>query len=208
MELIRISDRKLKIMLTAADMTAYDFDPDNLSDNTAQTGRAFRLLLADIRRQIAFDTDNRHLTVQYFPSRGGGCEMFVSSIPTCADGRKKLSAPRESCALTVRAGRQTIPAFRRDGAYRFERLDDLLRACRRLEDASYIGESAAYRDDSGRYYLLLLIVSASPFSASPEFAFLSEYGEVMNPAHLRLWFREHGSLICPSSAVRTLAALA
>ena len=62
MELIRISDRKLKIMLTAADMTAYDFDPDNLSDNTAQTGRAFRLLLADIRRQIAFDTRSEEHT--------------------------------------------------------------------------------------------------------------------------------------------------
>ncbi|HBF15871.1 MAG TPA: hypothetical protein DDW30_09400 [Clostridiales bacterium] len=208
MELIRISDRKLKIMLTAADMTAYDFDPDTISNNTAQTGHAFRMLLADIRRQIAFDTEDRHLTVQYFPSRGGGCEMFVSSIPTCAEGRKKLSAPREGGALTVRAGRQTVPAFRRDGAYRFACLDDLLRACRRLEDASYIGESTAYRDDSGRYYLLLLMVSASPFSVSSEFAFLSEYGEVMNPAHLRLWFREHGSLICPSSAVRTLAALA
>lgn len=208
MELIRISDRKLKIMLTAEDMTAYDFDPDTISDNTAQTGHAFRLLLADIRRQIAFDTDNRHLTVQYFPSRGGGCEMFVSTIPVCSEGRKKLSAPRDGGALTVRSGRQTVPVFRRDGAYRFERLDNLLRACRRLSDAGYIGESTAYRDDCGRYYLLLLMVSASPFSASGEFAFLSEYGEVMNPAHLRVWFREHGNLICSSAAVQTLAALA
>lgn len=208
MELIRISDRKLKIMLTAADMTAYAFDPDTLGDSTPQTGHAFRLLLADVRKQIAFDTDNRHLTVQYFPSRGGGCEMFVSSIPECAEGRKKLSPPRDGGALTVRAGRQSVPVFRRDGAYRFERLDSLLRACRRLYEVGYIGESAAYRDDCGRYYLLLVMVSSSPFSASGAFAFLSEYGEVMNPSQLLVWFREHGNPICSSDAVRTLAALA
>ena len=208
MELIRISDRELKIMLTAADMTAYDFAPDLTDNRTEETGRAFRLLLADIRRQIAFETENRRLTVRCFPSRGGGCELFVSSIPVCADGRKKLSAPRETGALTVRSTRQTIPVFRRDGAYRFERIEDLLRACRRLEEVSYIGESSAYRDDIGHYYLLLLMLSESPFSASEEYAFLSEYGEVMNPAHLRVWVLEHGQLICSSAAVRTLAALA
>lgn len=207
MELIRISDQKLKIMLTAADMTAYEFDPDAIGDNTEQTGHAFRHLLADIRRQIAFDTENRRLTVQYFPSRGGGCEMFVSSIPVCADGRKKLSAPRETGALTVRTGRQPAPAFRRDGAYRFEKLDSLLRACERLLGTGYIGESTAYRDDAGRYYLLLVTVSSSPFSAPSEFSFLSEYGEVMNPSHLRIWVREHGILICAAEAVATLGSL-
>jgi len=164
------------------------------------------LLLADIRRQIPFETEDRQLTVQYFPSRGGGCEMFISSVPFCGE-RKKQSEQRGG-ALTVRAGRQSPAVFRRDGAYRFETLDCLLRACRRLRDAGFAGESTAYRDDSGRYYILLVTVSPSPFSVPDEFSFLSEYGETENPARLRIWFREHGSLICAAGAVATLGALA
>lgn len=206
MELIRINEQKLKIMLTASDMSAYDFDPDTIGENSAQTGHAFRLLLADIRRQIPFETEDRQLTVQYFPSRGGGCEMFISSVPFCGE-RKKQSEQRGG-ALTVRAGRQSPAVFRRDGAYRFETLDCLLRACRRLRDAGFAGESTAYRDDSGLYYILLVTVSPSPFSVPDEFSFLSEYGETENPARLRIWFREHGSLICAAGAVATLGALA
>lgn len=207
MELIRISEEKLKIMLTASDMTAYHLDPDTMGEDTARTGRAFRLLLADVRRQIPFETEDRHLTVQYFPSRGGGCEMFISSLPaTGAECRKNVPS-RPAGALTVRAGRQTAPLFRRDGAYRFETLDHLLRACRRLRDAHFDGESAAYRDDAGQYYILLSMASTSPISQPDEFACLAEYGERENPARLRIWFREHGSLICAADAVATLGAL-
>lgn len=207
MELIRISEEKLKIMLTASDMTAYHLDPDTLGEDTARTGRAFRLLLADVRRQIPFETEDRRLSVQYFPSRGGGCEMFISSLPTTEAECRKNVPPRQAGALTVRTGRQTAPMFRRDGAYRFEALDHMLRACRRLRDANYTGESAAYRDDVGQYYILLSTASASPVSQPDEFACLAEYGERENPARLRIWFREHGSLICASDAVAILAAL-
>lgn len=211
MELIRINEQKLKIMLTAADMSAYDFDPNTIGDGGARTGHAFRLLLADIRRQVPFETDDRQLTVQFFPSRTGGCELFISSIPARASADRKKAAgtgTHTGGALTVRTGRQSPALFRRDGAYRFENLDRLLRACRRLRDVGYAGDSAAYRDDSGRYYILLATMSASPFTAPGEFACLSEYGEIEDPARLRIWFREHGSVICPSGAVATLGALA
>lgn len=206
MELIRISEEKLKIMLTASDMTAYDLDPDSLGDGTARTGRAFRLLLAEVRRQIPFETDGKHLTVQYFPSRGGGCEMFISRVPSSSGERGKKADARQAGALPVRAGRQTA-AFRRDGAYRFPDLGCLLRACHRLRAVGYSGESAAYRDDAGYYYILLTVASPSPFSMPELFSFLPEYGEVQDPARLRVWLCEHGALICPFGAVSTLGAL-
>lgn len=205
MELIRISDEKLKIMLSAADMTAYDFDPDALGDGTARTGRAFRLLLADVRRRIPFDTDGKNLTVQYFPLRSGGCEMFISRIPSTGE-RGKKSGPRQTAEMTVPAGRQTA-GYRRDAAYRFSDLNSLLRACRRLGSAGYSGESMAYRDESGCYYILLMFASPSPFSMPDQLSFLPEYGDGQDPAYLRIWLREHGTLICACGAVATLGAL-
>lgn len=207
MELIRISEQKLKIMLTPSDMTAFDLHPELFGEDCEETQRSFRLLLEEIHRQIGFDVEDRRFLIQYFPSREGGCEMFVSSNPACSEERRRLSFPKVAGALTVRSGKQTAPVFRRDGAYRFENLDHLLRACRRLCDAGYIGDSSAYRDENGSYFLLLSMVSSSPFSMPDEFAFLSEYGDVENPTLLRIWIREHARPICLCGAVSTLGAL-
>lgn len=207
MEFIRISDQKLKITLTASDMATYDFDPNAFCDGTPRNGLAFRHLLADVRRQIPFETADRHLSVRYFPSRKGGCELFVSSLPIEDRDGKRGDVPPVS-ALTVRTGRQPSAIFRRDGAFRFSDVNALLHACRRLEGVGYRGESAAWKDDDGQYYILLVTLSPSPFSPPPEFSCLSEYGNAEDPVRLRVWFREHGKLICPADAVSILGALA
>lgn len=200
MELIRISEEKLKIMLTASDMTAYELDPEALSGDTARCGQAFRLLLADVRRQIPFRTEDRQLTVQYFPSRGGGCEMFISSTPT--GGTRKVAG-----ALTVRGGQRSSAVFRWEGAYRFASLGVLLRACRRLCEAGYLGESAAYRDGRGGCYILLTALSPSPFAVPDSVLPITEYGDPISPARLRLLAREHLCPICTANAAATLGGL-
>lgn len=207
MELIKINDQKLKIMLTPSDMTQYELNADCIVGDSEQMHKSFRLLLEEVRRQIGFDFDDRRISVQFFPSREGGCEMFVSSILPSASGeeRKKLPA-RIGNALTVR-GNKGSGSFQRDGAYRFDTMDVLLRACHRLRGIGYIGESAAYRDERNFYYLLFRTRSSSPFTVPEELGFLVEYGKIENAAMLRLYFREHGDLICAPDAVERLGVL-
>ena len=47
MELIRISDRKLKIMLTPADMTQFEMDVETLGEDSLETRKSFRLLMKE-----------------------------------------------------------------------------------------------------------------------------------------------------------------
>ena len=84
----------------------------------------------------------------------------------------------------------------------------MLQACRRLKGAGYAGESAAYRDERGAYFLLFSVLSASPFSMPEQWGFIAEYGAVENAAHLRIYILEHGHVICPHDAVECLATLA
>ena len=206
MELIRISDQKLKIMLTPSDMTQYELNADSIGADNGQMHRAFRLLLEEVRRQIGVAFDDRRISVQFFPSREGGCEMFVSSmLPGGGEERKRLPV-RAGSALAV-AGGKGSGGFRREGAYRFDALQTLLCACHRLQGIGYIGESAAYRDEHNAYYLLLRTRAASPFTVPEERAFLTEYGRMENPAMLRLYFREHGVLLCAPDAVDRLGVL-
>ena len=128
MELIRISDSKLKIMLTPMDMRQFELSTDNFYDDSEKMHRSFRLLLDEVKRQSGFEADDHRISVQYFPSREGGCEMFISNLSGERD--------RGTCALTpaqeIKPVTRTRGSFCRSFAYRFEGLDELLSVCRRL----------------------------------------------------------------------------
>lgn len=204
MELIRISDSKLKVMLTPMDMRQFELSTDNFYDDSEKMHRSFRLLLDEVKRQSGFEADDHRISVQYFPSREGGCEMFISN----------LSPERESttCALTPASGMQPATrsrgSFCRSFAYRFDGLEELLSVCRRLLPLDYITASSAWRDDAGRYYLILNTFAASPFATPEEFYFVVEYGRLENAAQLRLYLSEHGEVVCAEDAVGTLGAIA
>ena len=204
MELIRISESKLKIMLTPTDMRQFELSTDNFYDDSEKMHRSFRRLFDEVKRQSGFEADDHRISVQYFPSREGGCEMFISN----------LSSDREksSCALTPTQGMHptthTRGSFCRSFAYRFDGLEELLSVCRRLLPMDYITASSAYRDDAGRYYLFLSTFAASPFATPEELYFIVEYGTIQNASQLRLYLSEHGRVICAEDAVGTLGAIA
>ena len=205
MELIRISDNKLKIMLTPMDMRQFELCSDNFYDDSEKMHHSFRLLLDEVRRQSGFEADDHRISVQYFPSREGGCEMFISNLSTERD--------KSSCALTPAQEMQPAPrthgSFSRSFAYRFEGLEELLSVCRRLLPMDYIiSASSAYRDDSGRYYLFLSTFATSPFTTPEELYFVVEYGSIENASQLRLYLAEHGTVLCLEDAVGTLGTIA
>ena len=211
MELIRINASRLKIMLTPMDMCHFELDAESLGDDSGKMPRAFRLLLKEIGQQIDFDTDGKGLSVQYFPSREGGCEMFVSRL-----SGDSAEVEEANLHLPVRTGKETLQlspqtrsgSFRRECAYRFEALSALLAACRRLYLLGFLCESAAYRDNGGDYFLILTVFTTTPFSTPEELDFLVEYGQIENAAWLRTYIKEHATLICDGHAVARLASLA
>ena len=212
MELIRISEQKLKIMLTPTDMCHFDLDADSFAFNNEHARDSFRRLLDELQDRIGFVVDDRRISVQYFPSRNGGCEMFISTAaPEARAEDRSADSPslsKNARALQVHQGKRSVGSFRRDDAYRFDTLGALLSVCKRLLSIGYIGESFAYRDTEKHYYLLLSMRSSSPFTVPEEMAFIVEYGQIENPSMLRLYVKEHAELIAAPDAVHRLAPLA
>lgn len=213
MELIRISDRKLKIMLTPTDMCHFDLNVEDFGEDSVQMHRAFRRLLNEIRVKTGFEADNRHISVQYFPSREGGCEMFISNLSgedaeseSLADASPALISPSRE-GMQIRPFKKHGGSFKKDCAYRFASLQPLLQVCKRLFGIGSIVESSAYRDEKGSYFLFLTVLGASPFSTPEELDFIVEYGSIENVSHLRLYIREHAIIVCPTNAVDHLARL-
>ena len=208
MELIRISDRKLKIMLTPTDMCHFELDPNGFSDDGAQMHRAFRHLMGEIRRCTDFDPDEGSLSVQFFPSREGGCEMFVCNLDDGESTPGRAALPSPAPRTGVRQYRRGHADFHRECAYRFSALPHLLSVCRRLFGVGCVLESSAFRDERGEYLLFLTVCTSSPFATPEEIEFVVEYGTIENAAALRLYILEHAAQICESDAVGTLARLA
>ena len=204
MELIRINDRKLKIMLTPSDMSHFEMTADRLGEDTEQMRRSFRMLMKEVRRKIAFELDDRRVSVQYFPSREGGCEMFVSC--SLQEEKKRSVLPFSEVLLPVKA-EETPEQYRRELVFRMREMGELLAVCKRLKKVNYQGESRAYRDEKGEYYLFLRLQTRSPFSLPEEIAFLAEYGTACNASFAKLYILEHAKPIS-GAAVRDLAALA
>lgn len=165
MELIQIGENALKVTLTRADMERYEIAFDELDYANAETRRVLGEILAEAERSLGFVAAQDRLYIRAFSDGGGGCELFV---------RCRLGAPR---------------------LCRYKTLAELLYACARLAACRYAGDSRAYIDDGGGYYLLL--EGALP-------PLLGEMG-AQRP-HAEAYLAEHSRPLC-DRAVETLAPL-
>ena len=214
MELIRIGDSKLKITLTSDDMTAYELDCDTMDYDNTETRKAFWNILDHAKHATGFDAAGDRVFVQLYPSKKGGCEMYITKLGMiCAEKREgertRLSPTHSSHAPhTPPLPSPVSKAYgERDrmGAYRFERMGDLLCVCRRLASCGYTDHSSAYHDDKKRYFLLLKERTNAFGIPDGAFSFITEFGTPENAEYVRLYISEHGSPICIGDAVATLS---
>lgn len=237
MELILISNTKLKIMLNEDDMRQYKIG--NEADCAeADTRRAIRSLLERAKEQVGFNTDGEEIFVQLYTSKKGGCELFVTkcqvrepedsplekqvlpvSTDTAEQRRQRRSLrPAEHSPTpsdTVKAHKSADEEKKktpsrtasRRVAFSFPSMRELLAVCRVLDRKGIRPESHAYTDDRGQTYLLLSAPDISAFSRLDSLSFIAEYGKRENPDCITYYISEHGSVICERHAVETLCSL-
>ena len=231
MELIVISESKLKIMLTGPDMVKYELEGDAADCADAHTREAFRHIFEDARAEIGFDTEGERLLVQMYASKGGGCEIFVTKLGGEPGGRLRFSeeipldgdtwdgpllaaessmteGERELLKRVYACG-EAVTAQVRSVALRFDTLKDLLAVCRRLSEAGFDGESRAYiAEGAPDLWFLLLELSGGTISRLPRrYAFLVEYGEETDFEDTALFLSEYGREVCGERAVEILARM-
>ncbi len=204
-----ISDNKLKVMLCEEDLKGFQLKADQLDYSNTDTKRMFWDVLSKAKHQTGFDTDGQRVLVQLYPSKGGGCEMFVTKIGLLSSPDTQKCDKRDTNATqlilpsvnTERNGNLTFDIFS------FDKTEDLLNVCRRLDAIGYIGESSAYSVPSGQKYLLLSDVDFDDYAPPNEFSFILEYAKLENKDNFNYYLAEHGKLICENDAVSLLSRL-
>jgi negative regulator of genetic competence, sporulation and motility len=189
MEVIVISDAKLKIMLTEEDLRRYEICAAAADSDDPRARRQLRELLSEVKVQCGFDTVGERVLLQLYPSRGGGAELFVTKL-----GYGLRDHPRSPIRSDLR------PAI-----FRFGEMGDLLRVCRQLSAVGYTAMSAAYLSDDGTLSLVLQEKSG----ASPgALAFVEEYGTRRPSGSELSHLKEHSVCLAEKDAVGRLAPFA
>ena len=188
MELLRISDTKLKVTLTEEDMERYRLDSKTMDYDTTETRSAFWQILDAAKQRTGFDAGGEKLFVQVYPSRGGGCEMYVTLVNDGEDEVAPEPPRRELSVLSI---------------YRFPTLDLLLTACRKLSELGYRRESRAFSVE-GEY---CLVIGELCEGGLLQYGFLEEYGHRESGGVLLSYLTEHGICLAEERAVERLSVL-
>ncbi len=195
MELILISDSKLKIMLTRDDMQQYALNCDTIDYDNTETRRAFWNILDEAKHRTGFDAAAERVFIQLYPSKEGGCEMYVTKIG--------FDEARASRALLPGGASKRGVLRSRICAYRFDRLDDLLTVCRHLRTHHISLPSSVWRDDEGDWHLILDETDAP----TAPLAFLPEFGDAEDAGRLSVYIAEHGVCVRQGDAAEILGAI-
>ena len=137
MEIIKINCEKIKISLSVDDMDNLNINYDMLDGVNECSKKAFNKILDRAKDECGFVTTGKRIFVQIFPSKDGGCEMFVT----------KLNELDNKYSLTKR---------KKEICYYFTSIEDMLQVCLAAKKAKLQCVSKAYFvEDTGTYYLCL-----------------------------------------------------
>lgn len=80
MEFTNLGKLSIRIKLEASDMDKYGVTYEDMDYKNARTKHIIWELLDKARQSANFDTDGKKLHIQIFPSKQGGCELYISKI--------------------------------------------------------------------------------------------------------------------------------
>ena len=204
MELIVISEEKMKIILDKEDMEKMNISADELDYNKTDTKRVLWEILSHAKRTQGFDTDNSKLFVQVFPSLDGGCELFVTKVPSYARAEREIS---EKSSFKIISKSKTD-----NGILVLLDFDELCELCKRTFEKSPLLISSLYRDFSGKYILHIERPKQLPSYYNGKAAdfppFLPEYGEIKCADGKAIsYLNEHCKLLISDSAISVISEI-
>lgn len=201
LELIMINSEKIKIMLTREDMLRYDIRMYSLGHTGSAIKEAFSEVLADIKERTGFDTLSSKTILQVYPSRDGGCEVYITRLS--AEGSGRMHTDRFTDEQKHSETKITIRRWCECVIFAFENITDVMDACQTLKAGGYDKSSSLHR--CGDSYYLLLETEMRPKGSTDELTKISDFGKRISGKITEAYIYEHGEMIINAEAVEALA---
>ena len=186
MEFLLISDSKLKIVISEDEVRDFGLVGEYSSPSCR---RAFWRVLSLAEGEVGFKSGGDKLLIQFYPLKGGGCEVFVTKLGILS---------KESARMVSDSDRVTTIAHRR-AYYAFDTID----AARSFAASLYPPYPAAdlYTTDGAVCYLALEEYTKG--GETVEFPPILEFSRQLT-ADLEYFITEHLTLACEGNAIESL----
>lgn len=178
MEFLVVSENKLKIMLTKAEMKKYGLDYPELDYADKEVRTAFWQILDEAKAKCGFDTKGEKVLIQFYPAHSSA-EIFITKLGVLSKSAERSIIGSDRIAMLSSEIR----------IYRFTCLSALIEALQRNSDV-LSEEAEAYLSENGNFYL----IGEERNLRSSSF---SEYGDEV-PRGLEAYIKERSRLICAS----------
>ena len=197
MEVLKINENKIKIMLSAADMKNFKLTASELDYNDSLTRQKVFKILEYVKANYGFDHEGDKLLIQFYPSKDGGAEVFVTKLGLLTSGERKAIS---------RSDRVTMLNTRR-AMYSFSSFGDLLSAARSIVRCADIRESELFLFDDGTYYLEIMERGESKGDAIKGYTSILEFASPVSRDKFA-YITEHSKCLASGNAIELLASLA
>lgn len=192
MEILRIGKQAVKVTLNEQEAIKYNIS-DNNQLSEEEIKESFSQLLKEIKLKADFAYSNKKLFTEIFPSKNGGCEIYISCINTEAN----KGVYRDKTSETD-AKKKSLPSI-----YEIDSLDKLLTVSYRLKEIKHREKTSVFYDeDRKKYFLVLENINFK----SLKYAFLLEYAKYIKNSSVE-YLNEHYSCVIKNDTVKILSAL-
>ena len=191
MEIIKINENAIKVIFDKEECLNYDFIIDaDLTER--ETTDSLNLLLCVIKEKTGIDMADRGLLVQVYIGNDDVSEIYI-----CSTEGDEMYKDRVVPQSTKR-----ISAIK--SVFRFDSLEIMLSACKRLNTITCEGSSEVYYDeDKGKYYLVCQNISSKEL----RYSFMNEYSKQLKSPSF-YYIKEHLKCLCNNNAISIFSNLA
>ena len=186
MKFEKITDTKIKIILSLRDMELNNVSMDNILSNSQSSQKLLQNMISMAEEKIGFNPGDSKLLVEAIQSFDNECIFTITKLP-----EKKIIT--RNCSSTF--------------IFKFESFDDFINLCAFLKNSNYLNLKDFSKNFSliyynGTYYLQAL--ETKYFSVLLDYLkiFFSEFGkDVSNSSCIEGFLSEYGKIIFPKNAI-------
>lgn len=215
MEIIVISENRIKISLNAKEMKKYGVDENDFHLESIDMRSILKRILHNSDQNEGFEaiSPEDKLLMQLYPEKEGGCELFVTRLDIFSEEDDMLM-PREvnDRFLQPKSVEKSEIKRKRTLCYAMDELAFVLDAAAELKKRGFAGKSDLFKEENGRYFIFLHLNQTegsgiTEKQKSAPISFLSEFGALENSEYESLRLLERGICIFKGNALESLFEL-
>ena len=220
MKIEKINNNQIKCFLNKGDLLSREIKVSELAYGTDKAQELFKDMMAQANDEFGFEVDNVPLMIEAVPLSTDSIMLIITKVDNPEDLENKFSTLSDTETrsfrkkLTNSYDTPALPASTTDNTrtssfflYSFDSFDAVQTIAEKLRFFA-IDNSSLYKNEEGRYHLILISEQLDRNECKVVRGILSEYGDqIIAKKNMISYYDEHYERIIRDKAIKVLISL-